>query len=184
MKKYVGMMGVVFSFVVTAFALPSDKIAPSPEPNLDIDVDSLCDGVGSLVTNCGFETGTLTGWTQFGDTSATGVTGGIYVNTGSWGLAAGPFIGVGGIYQNVPTTAGQTYALTFYLRNTDRPNSFSVSWNGTVLYSCNNCDDFPYTVYGFSGLMATGSTSQVRFGFYNFPDFFGLDDVIVVQCDQ
>ena len=35
-----------------------------------------------------------------------------------------------------------------------------------------------------SGLMATGSTSEVRFAFFNDPNWFGLDDVIVVRCDQ
>ncbi len=183
MKKYVGMMGVVFSFVLTAFAEPSDKSEPFFEANA-INVDSLCDASGSLVTNCGFETGTLSGWTQFGDTTFTGVTGGIYAYTGNWGLFAGPVNTVGGIFQNVATTAGQTYALTFYLRNSGQPNSFSVSWRGTVLYTCTNCSDFSYQSYGISGLMATGSTSELRFSFFNPPDFFGLDDVIVVPCDQ
>jgi hypothetical protein len=184
MKKYLGMMGVVLGFSVTAFALPEGgKIDLYEEPN-EVDVDSLCDGAGSLVTNCGFETGTLMGWTQFGDMSYTSVSGGIWANTGNWGLQAGPTPGVGGVYQNVPTTAGQTYALTFYLRNNMTPNSFSVSWNGVVLFSCTNCADFPYTAYGFSGLMATGSTSEVRFAFFNDPNWFGLDDVIVVRCDQ
>ena len=185
MKKHVGMMGVVLSLALIAFADPVDKIEPSADPNLDINVDSLCDGVGSLVTNCGFEAGTYPppGWTTFGDTSFTGVSG-VYAYTGNFGLFAGPTGGPGGIFQNVPTTAGQTYALTFYLRNTLAPNSFSVSWNGTVLYSCTNCSTFPYTVFGFNQLMATGSTSEVRFSFYNPPDYFGLDDVIVVPCDQ
>jgi len=36
MKKYVGMMGVVLSLALIAFADPVDKIEPSADPNLDI----------------------------------------------------------------------------------------------------------------------------------------------------
>ena len=35
---------------------------------------SICDGVpGNLVTNCGFETGNFSGWTQGGNLGYTGV---------------------------------------------------------------------------------------------------------------
>jgi hypothetical protein len=184
MKKYVAIIGVVLGLGLTAFALPEEKIEPYFEPN-EVNDPSYCDVVpGNLATNCGFETGTLAGWTQFGDTSFTGVQGGEVAHSGNFGLFSGPVSTLGGIFQNITTVPGQTYQLIFYLRNMQTPNMFRVSWGGAVVYSCDNCPNFPYMGIGIYPLMATGTSTELRFSFFNVPDFFYLDDVIVLFCPQ
>jgi hypothetical protein len=68
-----------------------------------------------LVVNGGFETGTFAGWTQFGDTSFTGVSSGVPVHSGNFAAFFGPTDFIGGIFQNLPTVVGQTYTLDFWL---------------------------------------------------------------------
>lgn len=87
-------------------------------------VYSPCDGVaGNLVSNCGFETGDFTGWTQFGDTTFDGVlTGDTYVipnvspNSGLYMANFGSTTN-SGISQSISTTPGTLYDISFYLEN-------------------------------------------------------------------
>ena len=158
---------------------------------------SECDGVpGNLIVNCGFETGDLTGWTQTGDTSFTDVCPNpavcdsqLVMHTGAFGLRWGPVDpGLGCIGQTLPTTPGASYHLTFWLRDlkvlndpSQRPNNFQVFWNGMkVSGDLVNLPDFDYAQYSMPDLGATLSTTTVQLCAYNLPDFFSLDDVVVV----
>src|SRR5947208_1219010 len=68
---------------------------------------SLCDAIaGNLVTNCGFETGSLSGWSLTGNTGFTGVAGGGTPHTGSFGVFEGPVGSDGFLNQTLPTVAG------------------------------------------------------------------------------
>lgn len=138
----------------------------------------------NLVSNSGFETGDFTDWTQFGNTGFTGVDP-FYAHTGGFGAAFGPIGSTGGIFQSLTTVASQTYNLTFWLRNDGFPiNSFSASWNGVVIPASVliNAGPFGYTMFSFTGLLATGAATDLRFTFQHDPSFWGFDDVSVTAA--
>src|SRR5689334_4706308 len=80
----------------------------------------------NLVTNGGFEAGNFTGWTQFGDTSYTGVCpdgdpstscSGYTPYDGFWMGSFGAIHTQGGVSQDISTTPGANYLISFYLSN-------------------------------------------------------------------
>lgn len=142
---------------------------------------SLCDATaGNLVTNCGWETADFTAWTQSGDLSYTTVEN--VPHSGAWALYTGPVTDLGFVSQNFATDPGGTYNLTFWLANSQAPNRFQVSWDGGVIFDSVNMPDFFYTMYEFDGLVASTDSTELKFGFYNVPDFFAFDDVVVVPA--
>jgi hypothetical protein len=134
-----------------------------------------------LVINGGFETGDFTGWTQFGSLAAHFVGTGGFQHSGTYGavFGVGP---TGGIFQNLSTTAGSTYDLTFWLEN-PRPgsNSFEVQWGGVTIPGSILVDssDFPYTQFTFTGLPATAASTELRFVFGNDASSWFIDDISV-----
>jgi len=145
---------------------------------------SVCDGIaGNLVANCGFETGSFTSWTHTGNTVFTDVTtSASYVHSGADGARLGPVNNDGFLSQVLPTIPGGTYDLQFWLKNDLDccPNDFSVSWNGTTLYSVTDIPGFDWTLHDIFGLVATGGDT-LKFAFRQNPSNFGLDDISVTQ---
>jgi len=143
---------------------------------------SICNSVGgNLVTNCGFETGDFTGWTQSGNTSFTGVASGPYANSGSYGAFLGPVASQGFLTQLVGGSSKQ-YAISFYLHSDGgTQNSFTVLWNGVnVGPSLVNSGFFDYTQFSLSVLGNTGAGSNnLTFAFQQNPVWWWLDDVVV-----
>jgi hypothetical protein len=133
----------------------------------------------NLVTNPGFETGDFTGWTQSGDTSFTGVDGNPHSGTNAGFF--GPTGSNGFLSQDLATMAGGLYNLSFWLENDDTSgdNHFEVSWNGSIILSLDNAPQFGYTLFTFTGLSASTSSTPLQFGFFNPPSFWFLDDVSV-----
>jgi len=143
----------------------------------------VCTVGGNIVTNCGFETGNTTGWTVV-DPSGFTVASATALHSGAFGLLSGPVGLVGTVTQNLVTVPGQTYNLSFWLTNFSGspPNSFTASFNGVTLTTLTNSAAFGYTLFTFNGLLATGASTPLQFGFRHDPSFWGLDDVIVVQA--
>src|SRR6266850_1590896 len=139
-----------------------------------------CTVPGNLVVNCGFVTGTFSGWTQSGNTGFTGINA-ASAHSGSLGAFFGPVGSLGFITQNLATTPGATYNLSFWLSNDGgTPNQFTASFNGVILTTLTNSASFAYTLFTFNGLVATSASTQLQFGFRDDPAFWRFDDVIVV----
>jgi len=131
----------------------------------------------NLLTNGSFETGIFSGWTQFGDTSATGVVTGTYdccsPTDGEWQAVFGPVFGFGGISQAVGS-AGNSYTISFDLGN-DNGYGASVSFGGVTLLS--NPGNSGYVHYSFTTTAL--DNSGLSFSFFNPPAYYNLDNVVV-----
>ena len=136
------------------------------------------------IANGGFETGDFTGWTQFGDTSFSGVcnTAGCPFNfppfAGTYAAYFGPVGDTGGIFQSVPTVVGQEYTLTFFLANQEggTPNFFGVQF-GSAGFTLNNFPvAFGWTEFTLTNT-ATSTSTLLEFTFRNDPGYWFLDNV-------
>jgi hypothetical protein len=165
-----------FGFISVCLLLSGVAAAKDVPAPYFLNVPSECDGLaGNVVVNCGFETGNFPPWVQSGDTSFTSIE--RLPHTGDFALVTGPVGALGFITQMVPTVAGTTYNLSFWLANSGQPNRFQVSWEGGVVMDVMNLPNQPYTRVNIPGLVACNPTSQLRFGFYNPPDYLDFDDV-------
>jgi hypothetical protein len=195
MRKYILGAGVLFgfSFAAVAAAQIAGKTVTIPQGNR-INGGSVCDAVAdNLVSNCGFELSAacdvspvgcpdafLPQWTPSGDLSWFGVTSApAFVNSGTNGAFAGPILDLGYITQTLPTSAGTSYILTFWLASGVPMNHFVVVWDGSVVFELIDSAPFPFTSFVVPDLVASIDGTDLSFGFYQPPDFWGLDDVIV-----
>jgi hypothetical protein len=140
--------------------------------------------VSAQLVNGGFETGSLSGWTQTGDTSFSGVDP-LAAQSGGFGAFFGPSA-IGGISQSFATVAGSIYQVRFGLALNDsaQPNSFSWTWNGVAESpALVNSSAFDFT--NFSAVVsATGSTSTIAFSFRDPQAFYFLDNVSVAAVPE
>ncbi len=145
--------------------------------------------VGQLVLNGGFETGDFSGWALSGITNYTFVTNvpGAFVQFGSCGAVLGTTPSPGYLAQNVVTTPGQGYVLSFWLCNPTggslnraTPNRFQALWNGAVIFAETNVIATTWTRHQFN-VTATGTATPIEFCFQDVPAYLALDGVSVIE---
>lgn len=139
----------------------------------------------NIIVNGSFETGDFTGWEQVGDTSFDFVTdevAGGGPTDGAFHAAFGSIDpGGGGITQTLSTLGGNIYTVTFDLANLgDTPNAYGLFWDGGFEFILNDLEAFTYTTLSFD-LVATGSSTEFGFVFYNAPSFYLLDNISLEQ---
>lgn len=149
-----------------------------------------------LVLNGDFETGDLTSWTLGGFTNNTGVCQSgqglvgttCIVNGGSYAMSFGQ--GGGNFHallsQEISTTIGSKYDLSFFLANDDPNNqpdeTFDVFWGGASVFSLLSPQgSFPYTQKVALNLTATTGLTQLQFKARHDPSYWFLDDVSVIE---
>ncbi|NBV23787.1 MAG: hypothetical protein EBS05_17945 [Proteobacteria bacterium] len=157
--------------------------------------------VNLSVGNGSFETGDLSFWTPSGNLSPnavfansldyglfgssgpslTGVNDLFFVHSGLYGAFLGQSGSLAYLTQTLPTVAGHSYLVSFWLANPTNgtPNEFTASWNGTTLYDQVNLGQFGWTNLQFL-VKATGASTVLQFGFRNDPRAFALDDISVL----
>ena len=135
------------------------------------------------MVNGGFETGDFTGWTLSGNVAPLSYGPQTFlINTAQSGQSAaglGPVGSDGTLSQDIQTTAGQHYTLSFWLANASGgPNDFTAKWNGQTLLALVNKSAQGYTEYTFD-VVGTAGTSHLEFDFRQDPSQWSLDSISV-----
>jgi hypothetical protein len=179
LKRTVRAAALLVALCIVAFATPSFA--------------------ANLVVNGGFETQDLSGWTTTDPND-------IFVRAYSWfpgagcplpsmptGVDFGQAIAMGGPYdleslsQNLPTTPGATYNLSFWLGNIvgdpSFPSEFVLKWGNTILADSTTTTSFDMTYFAYD-VTASSSTTTLTFAFLNPSWCYYLDNVDVEQTES
>lgn len=136
----------------------------------------------NLVVNGGFETGDLTGWTESGNTGYTGVST-ANAHSGNYAAYLGPVGSDVYLDQDIATTPGDTYQVTFWLMNPGgTPSDFTAKFGDATLMSLVDSSAQGYTEYVFD-VTATSSLTDLDFAARQDPSYWYLDDVSVVDTN-
>ncbi len=155
-----------------------------------------CNGFSNnLVSNCGFEMGSLAAWSGTATTANVNHAG---VDTGDpFTTTPTPYAGTYEAYlgsigstlaltQSIATTAGVNYLIEFALLNdtspsTGYPNSFAALFGSTSIFSEASAPAGKYMLYSFTAA-ATSANTALSFVSRNDGGYFELDSISVVAA--
>jgi hypothetical protein len=145
---------------------------------------SECEQVpNNLIQNCGFETGCFAGW-AVGLSWTASFESGEGAHSGDFGVRFDPRDSVDVLGQGVPTIAGQSYTLSFWVRNGQTANRLQLWWNEDELVLDTMTDpNIPYQQIVIDGLVAPSDGTMFWLGFTNPDDSIYFDDFVVVPSE-
>jgi hypothetical protein len=132
----------------------------------------------NLVSNGGFETGDLTGWSNLTPGDPVFVAPG-FPHSGTYSAFFEQEV-FSTIEQQIATIAGHTYRIEYYLASPEAEGDFESLWDGITLSEIHS-EDFPYTLYTFD-VLADDTNGTLTFKGRNLDSFF-LDDISVIDLD-
>jgi len=131
----------------------------------------------NLVTNPGFETGNFTGYSATGQVLVFGQPHSGLYSAGFYGRS-----NFGTLTQSIPTVAGQTYNISFFLSNdAGTNNEFKALFGTTQGVDVLNAQAFPYQQFSFQA-QASGPTTTLGFTAIQSLNGFFLDDISVTAA--
>lgn len=180
-QRNIGGVGTVFVEILST----TDWQEPEGDPNTAIYCDCATQKIvqTNLCTNGDFSSG-LTGWTDhgpnFGGNSATTDPSAPSKNHTVAVMQGAGTIDFSG--RAITTIAGHTYTMSCYLKSDGlTPNEFSLKWNGTTILDQVNVAAQGYTQIIFTGLVATGASTDFQFGGFNTPGALVITNIVITD---
>lgn len=143
----------------------------------------------NIVLNPGFETGSFGPWVAsttsgFAWTVASGAqhSGQFYAETGCVGpqcITPDPDPAGAWLYQDLATTIGQSYVLSFWYFPGPPTNELQVRWGANVVADLVNGNSSTYSQFTVALPAAVSTTTRLEFLGRQDPSFDGLDDICV-----